>query len=135
MKKYVRRFSSFFSFKIARYLLSGSIVTFFCITLLYVFVHVFHIHYLLSSSIIFVIGLFISFLIHKYWTFQSKQEKHSKQFVGHAALAGWNFLLNAGLMFLFVGKIELFPVVGQVITSGLIAIQSFFIYSNKIFNA
>ena len=118
---------------ILRYLIAGGGTTIFAIGLLYVLNSLVGMQYLLASSLTFVVGLVLSYIVHKYWTFENKNPDHVSQFSRHASLAGWNFCLNALLMLFFVGKLGLIPVLGQTVTSGLIAIQSFIIYRKKVF--
>lgn len=119
--------------RIARYLLSGSTTTLLMIFLVYIFSYLFHFHYLVATSAAFIITLFVSYIVHKYWTFQDKTKGSRRQFGYHTLLATTNFFINILLMYILVGILKFPTLVSQLTASGLIAVESFTVYKISIF--
>jgi len=120
---------------LARYLVSGFSAAGTNIFLLYIFTHFFHIWYLYSSVLSFVISIAVSFSLQKLWTFQDKKtERVHHQFARYMLLALFGIILNTLLMFLFVDILNIWYILGQIMTGGLIAIFNFVMYKFFVFN-
>lgn len=115
--------------KIIRFIVSGGTAAIVHFSLLYILTEFFGIWYLVSSGIAFLIAFLVSFAMQKYWTFRSMETgKIKRQLPQHLAIAVFNLFLNLALVFAFVEFLGLWYMLAQVITTILIAIESFFAF-------
>ena len=82
----------------------------------------------------FVFAFFVSFVLHKFWTFGDRsQEGMHMQMGAYLFVAVVNLSLNTLLVYLFVEQTGLHYIIAQILASALIAIESFFVYQRFIF--
>lgn len=121
--KVVRRYQ-----RLLRYLTAGGTAATVDIGALYVFTHFFSINYLVSSIFAFLIAFGVSFTLQKFWTFQDQSTDNvHAQATLYFVVAGINLFLNTLLMYFFVDILHRHYLVAQMLSSGLIACESFFI--------
>jgi putative flippase GtrA len=129
--------SFFFSprfFKLIRYLISGGTAAAVTLSVSFICTSLLKIHYLTSSVIAFSLGLCVSFVLQKFWTFTHHSLHRVKEEAGMYLLVGlFNLCINALLMFFFVEKMHLWYLLGQFLAAGLIAIESYYIYKIVVF--
>jgi putative flippase GtrA len=119
--------------KIVRFIISGGLAAVVNFAFLYVLTEFFHFWYLLSSACAFFLAIAVSFFLQKHWTFENyEKESTIRQFSVFGVIAGVNLLLNTALVFFFVEKIGLWYMSAQFISSGFIAVESYFV-QKKIF--
>ncbi len=128
MKHYIQRYA-----KVVRFLTAGG-----CAAV--VNLGVFYLtnvngHYLRASIYAFFAAFLVSFLLQKYWTFKEHTHNLVKtQMLMYLATAGMNIII--GIMLLYV-LVEYFGITNhlfaQVISQGLIAFLSYFVYKHVIF--
>ena len=120
--------------KIARYLFSGGVSAFTDILLLYIFTDLLHIWYLTASILAFLFAFIVSFSLQKFFTFQdhSREGMHGQAAI-YFLVSGANLLINTALIYLFVQYGGFHYIVAQIVTSIMIAIESFIIYGTFIF--
>ncbi len=116
-----------------RYFISGGTAGVTDIALLYIFHNIFHIYYLLSAVIAFVGAFFVSFLLHKYWTFRSHEEQMHRQMAMYLLASLFGLSLNTILMYIFVDHIHVDVIISQVVVGLMVACVSFFVSSNFVF--
>lgn len=119
-----------------RYILSGGTAAFVNLAGLYILVRFFGFHYLLSATIAFIIAFIVSFLLQKYWTFGNFERQRGvvqKQLSTFFLIALINLGLNTTLMYFFVGMCGFWYMFAQFLSSGLIALSSFFLYKIFVF--
>lgn len=121
-------------FKIARYITAGGLATAVNLATVYALTEWLSIYYLLSSAAAFGLGLLISFVLQKFWTF----EDHSRQLIHRqalsfslTALAGLS--LNATLVYSLVHYFGQHYLLAQIFSGIIIATINFFIYQRLIF--
>lgn len=120
--------------KIIRFLLVGTINALSLFVILYLLHEFLGLWYLLSSSLAFLIVLFMSFYLHKFWTFENKSsEAVRKQFSVFFFFSIFNFFINIALMYILVDIFSIWYLLAQIVTTGFIAIESFFFYQYVIF--
>lgn len=124
----------FTKIKMVRYLISGGTAAVVFLGLLYLLTDIFGIWYLLSSTLSFIFAFVVSFTLQKLWTFRNTHVYDIKRqlflyFV--TALAGLS--ANAIFMYVLVDIAGLWYIFAQVLSSGTIAIITFFVYGNIIF--
>lgn len=122
--------------KILRFLISGGFATGVDFFFLYAFTEWAGLYYLVSAVLAFLISVVVSFVLQKFWTFKNKaRENMREQAFVYMTLAGFNLALNTLLVFMFVEYAELHYLVGQFISSGLIALGNFLVYHFIIFRS
>jgi putative flippase GtrA len=115
--------------RIVRFLISGGIAAGIQVGGIYVLHGIWGIWYILSSVGAFVCAVTANFLLQKYWTFKntaaSSVHKQSAMFLITNLIA---LAVNVALLYAFVGIFKINYIIGQIMSSGLIAIVSFFVY-------
>ncbi len=115
--------------KVFRYIISGGMATLTNLLFLYIFTDLFGIWYLLSAVFSYIISFAVSFTMQKYWTFQDDStEKIKSQAIIYVIVTTINLALNTALIYLFVEE-GLHYLFAQVLSSIIIAVESFFVYS------
>ena len=117
-----------------KYVVSGGSSAVIDLLAIYVFTDIFHIWYLFSAVLAFLLGFGVSFFLQKHWTFQDKSKETHNQAMMYLVLAAINLGINTLLMYVFVDIVHIWYLFAQVITGGLIAFSSFFVYRKIIFN-
>lgn len=119
--------------RILRFLITGSTGAALNIGLLFIFTEFFGWWYLFSATVAFLLSIIFGFSMHKLWTFKdSSIDRIPGQFSIYLALMLFNLMANAAILYTLVEKFELWYILGQVITSLIIAVWSFFAYK-KLF--
>lgn len=119
--------------KIQRYLVSGTtgaLVHFFVLILL---TELFETNVIFATTIAFICASVISFSMQKLWTFQDKGLNIKYQVSSYLLVGTVNIFLNGSLMHFFVFRLELQYILAQFLTSGLIALESYFLYKHFVF--
>lgn len=127
--------------KLLRYLISGGSAAVVNLGLLFVltefvFTNFDNYGYVISSDIAVAVAFFVSFVLQKFWTFAEKsihlvKKQLAMYFVVGVVNLGINTLMMHGLVEYVLGKKHY--MIAQIITSGLIAVMSFFVYQHLIF--
>jgi len=117
-----------------RYFVAGFTAAFTNIFLLYVFTEFLKIWYVYSSALSFIVALFISFILQKFWTFADKEiTKAHRQFIRYFLVGIFGVLLNTLLIYIFVEFLGVWYILGQIFTGVIIAVINFFLYKMLIF--
>jgi len=120
--------------KLGRYIMSGGTAAAVDIGFLFIFTSVFHIWYLLSAILAFLIAFCVSFVLQKFWTFDDHGiEKWKSQAVGYFVIAGVNLGINTMLMYIFVDIFGIQYIAAQFVAGALVAFESYFLYQKLIF--
>ena len=120
--------------KILKYLISGGSAAIINLGILFVLTNYFAVWYLASSGMAFICAFMVSFSLQKFWTFgDASLHLIKKQLVMYLGAAVLNLGLNTLLMYGLVEHLGLHYIFAQIITSGIIAIGSFFVYQYLIF--
>jgi len=121
--------------RVIRYLISGSIAAGVDLALLYFFIDRLGIWYLASAGLAFAISFFVSFFLQKFWTFKDNgRRKMYRQMAFYLTVALFNLTLNTVLMYTLVDGLKIWYMLAQIISSGLIAIESYLVYKIFIFH-
>ena len=120
--------------QILRFLISGGSAFTATIVALYIFTDIFHIYYLFSTVLAFLIGFCVSFIMQKFWTFRdhSRDQMHL-QLVLYLVMQGANLALNTFFMFVFVEYLHIWYLLSQFIIALGLAFGSYFINRRYIF--
>lgn len=123
-----------FKMQMVRYVFSGGTAASINIITLHILVEYFSIYYLFASGIAFLIALFVSFTLHKFFTFGDTETKRVPiQIFTYVCLLGFNILLNLTFMWVAVEGFGIMYLVAQFIVSSAIAVWSFFAYRHFVF--
>ena len=121
--------------RVIKYLIAGGAAASVDLGFLYFFTDILGIWYLISACLAFIMAFFVSFYLQKFWTFRDgDKEKMYKQLGVYLAVALVNLALNAALMYLLVDGLKIWYLLAQIMASGLIAAESYFVYKLLIFN-
>lgn len=119
--------------RIIRFLITGSAGATINMGLLFVFTEFFGWWYLFSATIAFLLSIVFGFSMHKLWTFKdSSMDWIPGQFSIYFGLMLFNLLANAIILYTLVEKFDVWYILGQAVTSIIIAVWSFFAYK-KLF--
>jgi len=114
-----------------RYLISGSTGAVVNIGTLYIFTHFWGVWYIASSVIAFLAAFLVGFTLQRTWTFA---QRGTDQLLRHTSLyfivAIVNVVLNAVMVYGLVEYAGVWYVLAQLISGGVLAVASFFIYRN-----
>lgn len=109
-----------------RYGISGATGAFIQITTDMLAVDVFGAHYQVGVVVGFCIAVTVSFLLQKYWTFRDGGREHLEiQLISYVLIAIGSLVANVLLMYVFVEQFELFYLVAQILTIGIVVGLSF----------
>ena len=121
--------------RVVRYLFSGGSAVAVDLIILYVLKHYFHLWYLPSAVIAFIVAIYVSFMMQKFFTFNDyKKEGTGKQMLYYLTLQITNLCLNTLFMYIGVDFLHVQYLVSQMIISGVMAISNFFIYRHLVFS-
>lgn len=119
--------------KVFRFLISGGLAFLVNIIALYLFRERVGMSLNLAVPSAFIVGFIVSFLMMKYFTFQDRSTTGGhRQLVSYLGVSLFNLGLNSLLVHTFVNFVNY--IFAQTISSLLIAVSSFFVYKNFIFN-
>ncbi len=118
---------------VVRYIISGGTAAATDLTILYILHSLIGIHYLISAILAYLVAFWVSFLLHKFWTFSSHEERTHKQVVMYFGTSSFALALNTLLMYIFVDHIHLPVMLAQFIVGAMVAFCSFFISRNFVF--
>ena len=118
--------------QIIRYVFAGGFATFSNLATLFVFVHYFKLWYLWGAVFSFCVGVIVSYLLQKFWTFKNySRENMHKQFLVFFIFALVMLGLNTLLIYVFVDIIGLWYLLAQALSSLITACINY-IYFNKV---
>ncbi|MDP2593802.1 MAG: GtrA family protein [bacterium] len=117
-----------------RYLLSGGTAAAANLAVLYILVHFFHMWYLEAAVLSFIVGMCVSFVLQKFFTFSHfSTEKLKRQTSLHASLQLVNLVLNTALMYAGVDLLHIPYLLAQFLISAGMAVYSFLFYKYLVF--
>jgi putative flippase GtrA len=120
--------------RIIKFLISGGTATLVDLFLLYGFTDLLKIWYLGSAVMAFVFAFMVSFGLQKFWTFNGEHSRQSKeQLIMYLSVNLVNLGINSAGIYLLVDKVGAWYLFSQVMMSGLIAFESYFVYKLVIF--
>lgn len=117
-----------------RFLVAGGTAAMVDLLFLYLFTDVFKIWYLGSAVLAFLFAFVVSFGLQKFWTFKGDHHHQSRaQLLLYLSINLINLGLNSLGLYLLVDKLGAWYLLSQVIMSGLLAFESYFIYKLVVF--
>jgi putative flippase GtrA len=102
---------------------SGMIVD---LTVLYLLVEFFAVHYLVASVVSFLLAVVNNFLLNKYWTFEDKNKRGVYQFFSFLLISLCGLVLNLVIMYLLVDLCVVWYILAKVIAIFLVTFWNYF---------
>lgn len=118
-------------YTVVRFIISGGTATAVTVGSLYVLTDIFGLWYLYGTTIGFSLGMVTSFTLQKLWTFKNSVIDGSvvgKQIALYVTYSIVSVLINDALVYTFVEYVHMWHIVAQVISLGIVAVLSFFVY-------
>jgi putative flippase GtrA len=120
--------------KFLKYLIAGGSAFITNLGLLYFFTEVIKVWYVFSSITAFAASFSVAFTLQKFWTFNNHSTVELRQQLTMSfSVAIFNLVLNTALVYLLVEQFTLHYIFAQILTTGVIAIESFLMYQYVIF--
>jgi putative flippase GtrA len=117
-----------------RYVISGGTSASVNLAVLYIFKYKLHFYYLTASRIAFIVGFFVSLILHKFFTFRDHStENIHKQTAMYLMSSLFGLSLNTTLMYVFVDILNIWIMFSQVLAGILVASCTFFISKHIVF--
>jgi len=116
--------------RVLRFLVSGGLAAAVNVASLYIFTEYLAVWYIYSSVFAFFIAFAVNFCLQKYWVFESPEyHKIPRQLPLHLGAALFNnLLLNTAILFCLVEYAHLWYIFAQILTSAVIAVESFVVF-------
>lgn len=122
--------------QIFRYTFVGGFAFLVDFGLLFLLAEVFGIHYILSATLSFVVGLVVNYIISINWVFSSSKGSNRKiEFVCFGLIGIFGLGLNDFFMWIFTEEIGVYYLVSKIITSVLVYLWNFFARRYILFNS
>ncbi len=117
-----------------RFIIAGGTGTVFNLCVLYVLTDFFGVWYLASTTISFLVGSVFSFTLQKFLTFRHTNASGlQREFPIFLTVGGINLFLNSALMYTLVDIVGVWYMLAQIISTGIISIESFITYRYIVF--
>lgn len=117
-----------------RYIVSGGTSASVLLTLLYIFNSVLGIQYLLAAILAYIVAFFVSFTLHKIWTFKTDEvHKTHNQVALYLVTSLFGLSFNTLLMYIFVDIIYIPVILSQIFAGAIVACFSFFLSRKFVF--
>lgn len=118
-----------------RYTIVGGIAFLCDIGLLFVLTEYFHIHYIISASISFIIGLLVNYFLSKIWVFtNSNYNNKTIEFTLFAFIGLIGLILNNLFLWFFTDYFHIWYILSKVITTIITYLWNFFARKYLLFN-
>jgi putative flippase GtrA len=131
-KSIFKLFSRKTAVQLGRYFVTGMLAAGLEYSLLILFTEYVGLWYILSNSIAYISGFAVSFLLNRYWSFQSK-ENILKQFLQYAMLFTVNFVLNNILMYVLTSIAGIPYTISKLFVMGMVVTWNFVIFKKIIY--
>lgn len=130
----MERIAQILEWRALRYLVSGGTALAADLLVLYLLVEFAHVWYLAAAVCGFLVGMVVSFVMQKFFTFGDWRGAVIPRQAGlHASLQTINLGVNTALMYGAVSLLGVPYLVAQVAISGSIAVYSFLLYRRYVF--
>jgi putative flippase GtrA len=117
-----------------KYVIAGGTAAMTDFALLFILTDFFHVWYIVSATLAFIVAFFVSFFLQKFWTFRdNSRDKMYKQMAMYLGVGATNTCLKAGGMYVLVDYFYLWYILAQAVMAIVLALGSFVIYRFVIF--
>ncbi len=116
-----------------KYLLSGAISTTIHLLILSFAYRYLNLQIISATTLAYLIAFGVSFSLQKFWTFRNKAKRYFEQIYLYLLVGVFNLFFNAALMQALVVNLDFHYLLSQLLTSGLVALNSFLLYKYLVF--
>lgn len=110
-----------------KYAVVGGICTFLDFLILYLLTTLGGIHYLISSTISFALGVILNYLLCTFWIFSIHRVKsHPTEFLYYVLISLVGLGINTALMWVFTDTLGLWFMLSKLIAAGITLFYNFF---------
>ncbi len=120
--------------KFIRFAISGGIATIVDLSLLYTFTEFFHIWYLFSAALSFVVGSITHYSISRLWVFSSNNGDRIKEFISFFTIHSMNLSISLTLVFILVEYAQMWYILAKILTVLITTFVNFFLQRKFTFN-
>ena len=132
-KKGIKKYEKIF-FQFIKYIFVGGVAFLFDFSFLYFLTEFIGMHYLISATLSFVVGLNVNYFLAKYFVFKHSKIKNIKAeyiFIIFISLSG--LLLNNGLLWILTELFGIFYLISKIISTFVILFYNFTVRKLFIF--
>ncbi len=120
---------------IVRYIISGGTSAFVNLSVFSLLFYIFHIHYLISNIIAFVLAFGVSLVLQKFWTFKDlSTDRIHIQGILYLLSSIFGLGVNTLVLYVCVHFFGILPIIGVIIAGICTALCTFPISKKYIFN-
>lgn len=88
-------------------------------------VEMWHMNPIVASIVGFIVVLIISYLLNRWWTFETRQSGYVKQFVKYVIVSCAGMVINTLIMYVTVEWISISYIIGQLISTVVVPIHNY----------
>lgn len=126
ISKVLRKKTDSFWVQLFRYLFVGTTAFIFDFTILFFLTSKLHIPYLISTTLAFLVGVTINYLLSILWVFNTKEGvNRKKEFILFLIVAVIGLILTDLFMWLFTDKVHFFYLVSKIVTTVIVYFWNF----------
>ncbi len=129
------KLSVIFTTKFLRYLIVGFLSVGLDFTIFWFLINVMSLWYILAQLVNGIAVLTFNFTAHRWFTFQSTNQRKREQLPRYLLLNGWNYVASLGMLYLLVEVVGLTPIPAKIITIGVIILWNFQILNRFIYRS
>ena len=110
----------------SKYVIVGGLAFMVDYGMLYALTEFAHLHYLLSATISFIIGLMVNYMLSIYWVFSERSiSRRSLEFIIFAVIGIVGLALNNIVMYLFTDVADINYLISKLISAFIVLIWNF----------
>lgn len=121
---------TFHQFK--RYLITGFVSFGVEYALFVLLLKVFSMWYMIANALVYIIIFWLNFLMHRFWSFQSKGNARRQVFL-YTILFFINLTAISLLMYVFTDMFGIHPMISKVLVMGAVVSWNFILYKKVIY--
>ena len=118
-----------------RYLFAGAAGFITDFVILFVLTHYLDIFYLVSATISFTVGVFVTYIISIYWVFQQKSHRNrSSEFILFVLIGLVGLVLTLTLLWFFTERLHIYYLISKIIATVIVYFWNFFARKKLLFS-
>jgi putative flippase GtrA len=112
--------------KFIKFSIVGFVNTVSSYSLFYILLELAEINYVISTISAYILGILVSYLGNKYWTFRIIRSVWRLEFIKYMILNLIGLAINTSIMILLVENFDIHPLIAQVIAMSVVIFYNFF---------
>ena len=123
--------------EIINYLIFGGLTTLISIITYALFVKVFHIDYLISNVLSWIIAVLFAYITNKIFVFESKSKKNIKEITSFFFFRVVSLIMEMVILYIFVDMLHIDDLVTKIIAQVIVIVSNYifskvFVFKNQI---